>query len=91
VGAPGTDPAEKPPAGEHEALTLGTMCACGHERRDHRGLYMQATGPCLECGCEEFMRASAPPDLHRQEMDKIRAALDQLERLQAVVARLRAP
>ncbi|MCW3056520.1 MAG: hypothetical protein JWO21_489, partial [Solirubrobacterales bacterium] len=26
-----------------------------------------------------------------QEMDKIRAALDQLERLQAVVARLRAP
>ena len=92
LGAPGTDPAEEPRAGEREALTLSTMCACGHERRDHRGLYIEAAGPCLECRCEEFVRgAPLAPELDEREMDRIRAAFGQLQRLQGVVARLRAP
>ena len=51
---------------------------------------MEVTGPCLECGCEEFRRARAAPESHEQMMEKIRAALDQVERLQEIVARLRA-
>jgi hypothetical protein len=91
VGAPGTEPAEESPAATWEPLTLSTMCGCGHERRDHRGLHIEATGPCLECRCEEFMRAPIAPELHQQEMERIRAVFDQLERLQAVVARMQEP
>jgi purine nucleoside phosphorylase len=92
VGAPGIHPANESTPGQRAALTLSTMCACGHERRDHRGLYMQATGPCLECRCERFMRAPVAADLFKMEMEmeRIRAAFDQLQRLRAVVARLRA-
>ena len=86
------DPAEEPPGGEPERLTLGTLCTCGHERRDHRGLQMEARGPCLECRCGEFIqlataRAPGPPE---REMERIRAALEQLERLRAAVTRLQA-
>jgi hypothetical protein len=72
-----------------ETLTLSTMCACGHRRKDHRGLRMEAKGRCLECGCEEFRPPRAAPESHDQTMEKIRAALDQVEDLQAIVASLR--
>jgi hypothetical protein len=87
------DPVEEPPRGEPERLTLGTLCACGHERRDHRGLQMQARGPCLECRCDEFARVAAAraPAAPEREMERIRAAFERLERLRAAVTRLQAP
>jgi hypothetical protein len=71
-----------------EALTLSTMCACGHTRRDHHGLRIEVTGPCLECDCEEFARADETPESRERMMDRIRAGLEQVERLQEIVAGL---
>ncbi len=73
-----------------QALTLATMCACGHTRRDHRGLHIDVTGSCLKCDCEEFARDDAPSESHEQTMQRIRTALDRVEGLQQAVARLRA-
>jgi hypothetical protein len=93
-------PAEEPPAERfarrkrdvpaQEALTLSTMCACGHTRRDHRGLRIEVTGRCWECDCEEFRRASETPESREQMMERIRAALARVERLQETVVGLRA-
>jgi hypothetical protein len=85
--------AEEPAGGTRDRLTLGTLCACGHERRDHRGMQMEARGPCLECRCDEFIplaaaRAHVPPE---QEIERISAAFEQLERLQAAVTELQEP
>jgi hypothetical protein len=69
--------------------TLSTMCACGHKRKDHHGLRIEAKGSCLECGCPEFR----PPRAGQERYDgveKIRAALAQIESAQAIVASLRA-
>jgi hypothetical protein len=72
-----------------ETLVLSTVCECGHRRKDHRGLRIQAKGPCLECGCEEFRPPRAAREPRDQTTERIRAALDQLEGLQAIVASLR--
>jgi hypothetical protein len=77
-------------AGAQETLTLSTMCACGHSRKDHRGLSIEAKGCCLECGCEEFGPLAAAPESHDATMETIPAALEQVEDLQAIVASLRA-
>ncbi len=73
-----------------QALTLATRCACGHTRRDHRGLRIDVTGSCLECDCEEFARDDAPSESHEQTMQRIWTALDRVEGLQQAAARLRA-
>jgi predicted nucleic acid-binding Zn-ribbon protein len=65
------------------------MCACGHVRKHHRGLRIEVTGACLKCGCEEFRRTSTPPDPRGEMMENIRAGLEQVARLQAIVADLR--
>jgi hypothetical protein len=70
-------------------VTLGTRCACGHPRKDHRGLSIDVKGACLECGCEEFTPPCAA-ESKDQMMTNVRAALDQVEGLQAIVASLRA-
>jgi hypothetical protein len=79
-------PHDASPKGE-DALTLSTMCCCGHPRKEHRGLRMEVAGPCLECGCDAFARAGLKPEPSEQTM--INARLDQVERLQRIVARLR--
>ena len=76
--------------GPEEPLTLATMCSCGHTRKHHRGLRMEATGACLECDCEEFMRARAEPGSQQQMTDEIQAALDQLHGVREILASLRA-
>jgi hypothetical protein len=91
VGAAAMNPADEPPGGEPERLALGTLCACGHERRDHRGLQMEARGPCLECRCDEFIAAARAPVPPAWEMERIRAAFEQLEGLRAAMTRLQAP
>jgi hypothetical protein len=73
-----------------ETLGLTTVCECGHKRKDHRGLRIQAKGPCRECGCEEFRPPSSAPESRDETTERIRAALDQVEGLQAIVASLRA-
>ncbi|MGP0101244.1 MAG: hypothetical protein ACLPUT_06460 [Solirubrobacteraceae bacterium] len=93
-------PTEEPPAEgriarerateAQETLTLETPCACGHTRRDHRGLRIEVAGSCLECECEEFRSGGETPDSHEQTMKRIRTALDRVERLQEIAARLRA-
>ncbi len=72
------------------ALTLATMCTCGHTRRDHRGLRIDLTGSCLECDCEEFARDDASSESSEQTMRRIQTALERVERLQQAVARLHA-
>ncbi|MGO9490265.1 MAG: hypothetical protein ACLQBB_14730 [Solirubrobacteraceae bacterium] len=71
-----------------ETLTLNTTCTCGHMRRDHQGLRMEVAGPCLECGCGEFRRASRAPESNDHIIERIRAGLDQVEHLQEIVAGL---
>ena len=70
--------------------TLDTMCACGHTRRDHTGLRMDVDGRCLECDCAEFREASETPELHVEMMQRIRAAIAQVERMHEICGRLRA-
>jgi hypothetical protein len=109
VDAPGKDAAgenglaREQPEQTREPLTLGTMCVCGHARREHRGLRMQATGPCLECDCEQFARENEPAgsdepeaaesdeaaESEEQLLDRIRAALERVERMQETIARMR--
>jgi len=63
-------------------LTLTTMCACGHIRKDHRGLRMDVCGGCWECECDEFRPVG-------DQLERIRALLARVERLQESVAGLR--
>jgi hypothetical protein len=70
--------------------TLDTMCACGHTRRDHTGLRMDVDGRCLECDCGEFREASETPESHGEMMQRMRAAIGQVERMQEICDRLRA-
>ena len=84
--------AEDPPGGERsvreeetpgeDALTLSTMCACGHIRKDHGGMRMEACGPCLVCDCDEFRPVN-------ETLEKLRALLTQVERLQEIAGSLR--
>jgi hypothetical protein len=96
-----TRPVEEPPVGERfaqrkrhasaqEALTLSTVCACGHTRNDHTGLRMEVHGRCLECDCEEFRRASEMRESHEEMLERIRAALARVERLQEKYLQARA-
>jgi hypothetical protein len=98
-GGPGAGPVE-PAAGDEglareqalepgDPLTLATMCACGHGRKDHRGLHMEAKGPCLQCDCQEFTRERAQPRSHEQMTD-VRAALGQVQQAREILASLRA-
>jgi hypothetical protein len=77
LGAPQTDPSA------HASLTLNTACACGHPRKDHRGLRMDICGPCLECECQEFSEVD-------DTLGRLRAVLAQTERLQETAEGLRA-
>jgi hypothetical protein len=77
------------PAPPQDVLTLGTMCACGHTRRYHRGLRIEVTGPCLECACDRFSRAGALEDSEEYLTVRIRAGLDQVKHLKEIVSRLR--
>lgn len=70
--------------------TLDTMCACSHTRRDHAGMRMDVDGRCLECDCAEFREASETPELHGEMMQRMRAAIAQVERMQEICDRLRA-
>lgn len=70
--------------------TLDTMRGCGHTRRDHTGLRMDVDGRCLECDCAEFREASETPEVRREMMQRIRAAIAQVERMQEICGRLRA-
>jgi hypothetical protein len=98
MAGPGAEPVERPTGGKqlaregaaqaHDPLTLDTMCACGHTRKYHRGLRMEAIGPCLECGCEKFRRVASPS--HDQLVQRVRAALDRVEHMHEIVASLRA-
>jgi hypothetical protein len=72
------------------SVTLDTRCSCGHQRRDHRGLRLEVRGPCLRCSCEEFGRGSAVPDADAAVLRRIQAGLEQIERLNEVVSKLRA-
>jgi hypothetical protein len=100
AGGPGADQVEQSPvetrfareqaAPAEEPLTLATLCACGHTRKDHQGLRMEATGRCLECSCEEFNCARADPQSREQMTDEIHAALDQLQGARETLASLRA-
>ncbi len=87
--APGQHIGAEEAAPAHDGLTLGTMCACGHTRRYHRGLRMEVTGPCLECGCDEFTSGGVSGSSDEELMARIRAGLEQVARLQRIVARLR--
>jgi predicted nucleic acid-binding Zn-ribbon protein len=111
AGGPGGDPVDQLAAKETvarenatpalEPLTLATMCLCGHTRNYHRGLRMEATGRCLECGCQEFRRASAAEPTHAAEptydpqsfdqmVRRIRTALEQVRQAREIAASLRA-
>jgi hypothetical protein len=70
--------------------TLDTMCTCGHTRRDHTGMRMDVDGRCLECDCAEFREASETPELHGEMMQRMRAAIAQVDRMQEICGRLRA-
>ena len=80
-------PEEGGSAPEQEARTLSTTCACGHTRKDHTGVRMEVNGRCLECDCEEFRRASETPESHEQMLERARAALARVERLQETALR----
>jgi hypothetical protein len=84
----GDEPGIGPAQPGVQTPTLSTMCACGHKRKDHRGLRIEAKGSCLECGCPEFRPPRAAQERY-DRVEKIRAALDQIEGAQAIVARLR--
>jgi hypothetical protein len=79
---------ENPPA--QKERTLDTMCACAHARRDHTGMRMDVDGRCLECDCAEFREASEAPVLHGEMMQRMRAAIARVERMQEICGRLRA-
>ena len=71
-----------------EACSLDTMCGCGHTRRDHTGLRIDVDGRCLECDCAEFRAASGTPELHGEMLQRMRAVIAQVERMQEICDRL---
>jgi hypothetical protein len=75
--------------GEWEALTLKTPCECGHTRKSHRGLRMDAAGSCLECACEEFKRLPPGPLPYEQVIELLHTGLAQAEQLRELLATLR--
>jgi len=75
-------------ASARDVLTLSTVCTCGHTRREHRGPRMEVADSCLECSCEEFTWARGAPESDEQLIEKLRAGLDRVERLQEIVAGL---
>jgi hypothetical protein len=51
---------------------------------------MEATGPCLECECEQFRRARRESQSRERMADEIHAALDQVQGAREILASLRA-
>jgi ferric-dicitrate binding protein FerR (iron transport regulator) len=51
---------------------------------------MEVNGRCLACDCEEFRRASETPESHEQMLERARAALARVERLEETAVALRA-
>ena len=98
AGEPGGDPGGPAPPGRRftreeaqasDHVTLETSCTCGHTRKYHQGLRIEAEGRCLQCGCEQFTRAREARDSSELRMDRIRIGLDQVERVREIVASLR--
>ncbi len=88
--SPGESHAGGETAQPADPLALSAMCACGHARRDHRGLRIEVTGPCLECVCEAFRPAHDAPATSEQIIQRVRAGIDRVERLQETVGALSA-
>ena len=76
-----------PPDGDH-ALTLDTSCSCGHPRRAHAGLRMEARDRCLECGCGEFSQAVEGVETSEGTIARINATIERVERLIAAASAL---
>jgi hypothetical protein len=72
------------------AITLDTWCLCGHTRREHMGMRMDAKGRCLECECEEFGQAQAAADTDAETVARINAAIERVDRLIEAAAALQA-
>jgi hypothetical protein len=71
-------------------ITLDTSCLCGHTRREHMGMRMDAKGRCLECECEEFGETHAAADADEETVARINAAIEQVDRLIEAAAALQA-
>jgi len=76
--------------GAQEGRTLDTMCACGHTRRDHTGLRMEVDGHCLECECRTFSPAGERQNASEEMIERMRAAIARVERIQELAEGLRA-
>lgn len=67
-------------ANGHDVITLDSSCACGHTRRAHRGLHMDAKGPCLDCECQEFGHAWTG-ETDEETIARINTAIAHVDRL----------
>jgi hypothetical protein len=67
--------------------TLGTLCRCGHMRREHTGLQIESDGRCLECDCRRFASAEDIPDEREEILHRIDAAIAHVGRLHSLVER----
>ncbi len=85
-------PATQPPSNGHQAaaITLDTWCLCGHTRREHMGMHMDAKGRCLECECGEFGQAHAAAESDEETVARINAAIERVDRLIEAAAAIRA-
>ncbi len=85
-------PATRPATNGHRvvALTLDTWCLCGHTRREHTGMRMDAKGRCLECECEEFGQGQAGGDTDEETIARINAAIARVDHLIEAVAAVQA-
>src|SRR5271165_2036630 len=79
------DSAAEPQVDRCRAITLDTPCVCGHTRREHMGLRMEAKGRCLDCACQEF---DEPDGAGKTEMmlARINQAIERVDRLIAAAA-----
>ena len=71
------------------AIALNLSCMCEHPRLDHRGLRLEISGNCLECGCQGFVPAHGTAESDEQLRGRIRAALDRATCMEQIVANLR--
>jgi hypothetical protein len=84
----GHDEAPSEP-GHRRERTLETVCTCGHPRRDHTGMRMEANGRCLRCACERFMSADDPPSEDEEILQRMRAMIERVESIQSITDAMR--